>query len=85
MPRETIRAEVENVQKLDYVTTVVAREHFGTRILRTRYRLAAVGESWKIIGIDRECFFCRSTGKIAGSVCQHCNGEGWHDSTNKNL
>ena len=39
------------------------------------------GESWTIIGIDRECVLCRGTGQSGGSRCQKCDGEGWYDST----
>src|SRR5438128_1282798 len=37
---------------------------------RTRYHLSAVGESWKIIRIDRECFLCGGTGRSGTMVCQ---------------
>src|SRR5436190_19113636 len=63
MPRATVRAEVEDERQSDGTASAVTREHFPTADIRTRYRLAASGESWKIIGIDRECFFCRGTGQ----------------------
>ena len=81
MTRDAVRAVVEDVRQSNGVATAVARENFRTADIRTRYRLAAVGESWKIIGIDRECGFCHGTGRAASSPCQHCDGEGWHDTT----
>ncbi len=81
MPRDTVRAVVEDVMQSDSIASAVTREQFGSADLRTRYRLAAAGESWKIIGIDRECFLCRGTGQSGGLRCQKCDGEGWYDST----
>jgi DnaJ-class molecular chaperone len=79
MPRDTVRAVVEDVRQSDGVASAVAREHFRSADLRTRYRLTASGESWRIIGIDRECFMCRGTGQSNGARCQQCGGEGWHE------
>jgi len=79
MPRDTVRAIVEDVKQSAGVASAVAREHFRSAGLRTRYRLAASGESWRIIGIDRECFMCRGTGQSNGARCQQCDGEGWHE------
>jgi hypothetical protein len=79
MPIDTVRAVVEDVRQLDGVVSAVTREHILRSDIRTRYRLSAVGESWKIIGIDRECFMCRGTGQSNGARCQHCDGEGWHE------
>jgi hypothetical protein len=79
MPRDTVRAVVEDVEQSDSVVSAVAREHFRGADIRTRYRLAAVGESWKIIGIDRECFWCHGTGQAGGSPCQKCDGKGWYE------
>ena len=81
MPRATVRAVVEDVRQSDGVASAVAREHFRSADLRVRYRLKVVGESWKITGIDHECFLCRGTGQSGGSRCQKCDGEGWYDST----
>ena len=81
MPRDTVRAVVEDVRQSDGVASAVAREHFRSADLRTRYRLRAAGESWKVIGIDRECFLCGGTGQSGCSRCQKCDGEGWYDST----
>src|SRR5215471_8343801 len=73
MPRAAIRAVIEDVKQEDGVASAVAREHWASADLRTRYRLTAVGESWKIVGIDRECFFCRGTGQSGHSRCQKCD------------
>jgi hypothetical protein len=79
MPKETVRVVVEDLRQLDGVVSAVTCEHVLRSDIRTRYRLLAVGESWKIIGIDRECFMCGRTGQSNGAPCQHCNGEGWHE------
>ena len=81
MPKETVRAVVEDVKQSDGIASAVTRERFRTGDLRTRYRLAASGENWRTIGIDRECFMCRGTGQSNGARCQQCNGEGWHEPT----
>lgn len=79
MPLERVRAVVEAVRQSDGMTAVITREHVRRADIRTRYRLAAVGESWKIVGIDHECFLCRGTGQSGDSRCQKCNGEGWYE------
>ena len=81
MPRATARAEVEDVRQSDGTASAVTREHFATADVRSRYRLAASGASWRIIGIDRECFICRGKGESVGFRCQICHGEGWYDCT----
>lgn len=59
---------------------MVTREHFELRDLRMRYHLAAVGEEWKIVRIDWECFLCHGSGRQrSGKVCRKCGGEGWYD------
>ena len=78
MPVERVRAAVENVRHAHGIATVITREHVRNTDIRTRYRLAAVGESWKIVGIDHECFLCRGTGQSGDSRCQKCDGEGWY-------
>ena len=78
MPRDFC-ATIEDVRRSDDMATAVTREHFKSANLRTRYRLAAAGESWKIVGIDPECFVCRGTGKSDGSRCEKCNGEGYYE------
>ena len=79
MPADTVRAVVEDVRQSDGTASAVTRERVRSADLRTRYRLAAAGESWRIIGIDRECFFCRGTGQSDDSRCQKCGGEGWYE------
>src|SRR5262245_16925267 len=79
MPRDTVRAVVEDVRQSDGTASAVTRERVRRAEMRTRYRLAAVGENWKIVGIDRECFFCRGSGRSGGSQCQKCDGEGWYE------
>jgi hypothetical protein len=79
MPRATVRAVVEDVRQSDGGASAVTREHFPTADIRTRYRLAVSGDSWKIIGIDRECFLCRGTGQSGDSRCLKCDGEGWYE------
>lgn len=79
MPRDTVGAVIEDVRQSGGTVSAVIREHFKRADLRTRYRLAASGESWRIIGIDRECFMCHGTGQSNSAQCQHCEGEGWHE------
>ena len=61
------------------VATAIVRVRARSADLRTRYRLAAADESWKIVGIDHECFLCRGTGQSGDSRCQKCGGEGWYE------
>jgi hypothetical protein len=83
MPSGTARAIIADVRQSEGASSAVVREHFRSADLRTRYRLAADGETWKIIGIDRECFLCGGTGQSGGSSCQKCGGEGWYDVITK--
>lgn len=85
MPRDVVRVQVEDVKQSGSIASAVTREHFKTADICTRYRLAAEGESWRIIGIDRKCYFCHGTGKFRGSQCQNCAGGGWHDSTDNTV
>ncbi len=81
MPPDRVRTIIEDVKQSGAVASVVAREplsHLRIGDVRRRYRLAASGESWKIIGLDQECV-CRGTGEYRGSRCRKCNGEGWLD------
>jgi len=78
MPRE-FGAVIEDVKQSGNVASAVAREHFKSADLRTRYCFATAGESWKIVGIDHECFVCRGTGRSDGSRCSKCGGEGWFE------
>ena len=81
MPSATVRAIVEDVKQSDGLASAVAREHLRTEDIRKRYRLAASDDSWRIIGIDHQCFACRGKGESGGSRCQKCDGEGWCDCT----
>ena len=74
-----MRTVIEDVKQAGGLASAVARDHFKTADIRMRYRLAASGESWKIVGIDRECFLCRGAGKSGASKCQKCGGEGWYE------
>jgi hypothetical protein len=69
----------DNIEQSVALATVIARQHVKSRYIRTRYRLAAAGESWKIVGIDHECFLCRGTGRSGDSRCRECGGEGWYE------
>jgi hypothetical protein len=71
--------EFDEVKQSADSATAITRQHFRTADLRTRYHLSSFGETWKIVGIDRECFMCRVTGQAGGSQCQMCAGEGWID------
>ena len=73
-------AVVEDVKQTANYASAVIRQHFKTSDLRTRYQLAPFGETWKIVRIDRECFYCRGTGQVESSRCQECDGEGWIDT-----
>jgi hypothetical protein len=55
-------------------TVVITRAHLKTADIRTRYHLAATGETWKIVRIDRECYICRGTGRSGDLACQKCGG-----------
>ncbi len=79
LPRDRADAVFEEVKQSAGSAIAITREHFRSGDVRTRYHLAAAGESWKIIRIDRECFRCGGTGRSGDMVCQKCNGEGWYD------
>ena len=79
MPLERVRAVVDGVRQSGGVTAVITREQVKKVDIRRRYRLAGVGESWKIVGIDHECFLCQGTGQAGDSRCQKYNGEGWYE------
>jgi len=61
MPPDRVRTVIEDVKQSDRVASAIAREHLRTGDIRKRYRLAASDASWKIIGLDQECFVCRGT------------------------
>jgi len=46
---------------------------------RTRYRLSADTDSWKIAGVEIECGVCHGSGKWKDqqSDCRICKGKGW--------
>ena len=73
--------EIEEVRQSVDSVAAITRQHFRGAIIRTRYHLTAVGETWKIVRIDRECFWCYGTGRSGDSRCQKCAGEGWSDSS----
>jgi len=81
MPRDTVDTVIEDVTQTDGAASVVACERIKALDLRTRYRLEAKGDAWKIIGIDRMCVICRGTGQFRNSKCEVCNGEGFCDCT----
>lgn len=78
--RDKVEAAFEEVKQSGDSAIIITREHFASDDIRTRYHLAAVGESWKIIRIDRECFLCHGTGRSQTMICRKCEGEGWYDS-----
>jgi len=79
MPPDRVRTVIEDVKQSDAIASAIARDHLRTGDIRRRYRLVVSGGSWKIIGLDQECFVCRGTGESGGSRCRRCNGEGWYD------
>ena len=74
------RQVVDEVSQSASSAIVITGARFRTADLRQRYHLAAAGESWKIVRIDRPCFHCRGSGKQGKEVCRECGGEGWYDS-----
>src|SRR5207253_9881 len=70
MPRDAVRAVVEEVRQSNGVATAVAREHFRTADIRTRYRLAAVGESWRLSALIASAHFVTALG---GPAVHHVN------------
>jgi hypothetical protein len=79
LPRDNADEIFEDVRQSGGSATIITREHFPSADVRTRYHLAAEGECWKIIRIDRECFLCSGKGKVEGVMCQKCDGEGWYN------
>ncbi len=79
MPSETVTESVEDVRIRDDLALVIVGRRLRITSLRTRYRLAAVGEDWRIIGIDHECFRCQGTGKSGNGKCERCDREGWKE------
>jgi hypothetical protein len=79
------RQVVDEVSQSGSSAMVITQAHFRIGNMRQRYHLAAVGESWKIVRIDRPCFHCRGTGRQGKEICRKCEGEGWYDSNQKNV
>ncbi|SRR5437763_5888624 len=78
--RDRVRVVFEDVKQSTGSAVAITREPLvRDAIERKRYHLSAVGESWKIIRIDRECFLCHGTGRLERMVCKKCDGEGWYD------
>src|SRR5690348_9952835 len=77
------RQVVDEVKQSGASTIVVTRSHFKTADCRARYHLSPVGETWKIVRMDRECIICHGTGRSGKAACWKCAGEGWCD-TNEN-
>jgi hypothetical protein len=74
------RQVIDEVKQSSASATVITRAHFETADIRAQYHLQAVGDSWKIVRIDRECFICRGTGRSGTTACKKCAGEGWYDT-----
>lgn len=79
VPHARANVDFEDVKETAAAATVVTRERFGGGDIHTRFHLAVVGEGWRIIRIDRQCFSCERTGRVGGSVCMRCHGVGWYD------
>lgn len=78
--RDPSKAIIEDVKQADASAVVITREPAPRdTILRQRYHLAADGESWRIVRMDRQCFLCGGTGQSEARVCPKCHGEGWYD------
>jgi len=82
--RDPLKAVIEDVNESKDSATIITREPAPhNTFLRERYHLSAVGESWKIIRLDRQCFLCGGTGGSKESVCRKCDGQGWYDRSKK--
>jgi DnaJ-class molecular chaperone len=79
------RQVVDEVFRSGSSAKVTTRARYPTADLRQRFHLTAVGESWKIVRIDRQCFYCQGTGRQRNEVCRQCRGEGWCDTYQKNV
>lgn len=76
---DRVDAFFEEIKQSPGSAVVITRQEFRSGSIRTRYHLAAVDDSWKIVRIDRECFLCRGSGRLEGMICRKCTGEGWCD------
>jgi hypothetical protein len=79
------RQVVDQASQSGSSALVTTRAHFGSADLWLRYHLAAAGESWRIVRMDRPCFRCGGTGKLGEKVCDACGGEGWCDQDRKKI
>jgi hypothetical protein len=82
--RDTAQAVFEDVAVSEGLAKITTLERIKTHDLRMRYHLAKSGATWKIVRIDRECFYCQRTGKRSGAQCSVCGGEGWFDPRRNN-
>src|SRR5881394_23862 len=74
MLHDAAEVEFEDVNQSGDSARVITRQHFRSGDIRTRYHLAAAAESWRIVQIDRACFFCFGTGRSGDSPCERCAG-----------
>jgi len=81
--RDSSQAVFENAVEAESSATITTVEHLKTADLRMRYHLGKVCDTWKILAIDRECFYCQRTGQSSGAKCPVCAGEGWYDPRRK--
>jgi len=77
---ERVEHVVEDVQQsIDSALVFTRRSAKSGVAFRERYHLSPVGESWKIVRLDWQCFMCHGTGQSNQDVCPQCSGEGWYD------
>jgi hypothetical protein len=77
--RDKVRTVFEVQQKAGSAVVITREPLVRDAAMRNRYHLSAVGESWKITRIDRECLHCGGTGRAGRMTCERCDGEGWYD------
>jgi hypothetical protein len=78
--RDRVQTVFEDVKQSVESAIVITREPMKRNAVeRKRYHLSAVGEGWKIIRIDWQCFLCGGTGRSGDDACQTCDGDGWYD------
>jgi len=78
--RDKVGTVFEDVKQSAGSAIAITREIFGNTVIRLRFHLSAVGETWKIVRRDQECFLCHGLGRSGAQGCQRCSGEGWYDS-----
>jgi hypothetical protein len=81
--RDTSQAIFEDVAVSGTSATITTRERIKSADLRMRYHFANGEDAWKIVRIDRECFYCHRTGQHSDAQCPVCRGEGWYDPRRK--